>query len=202
MQPLLPTATSQPSTQNWRGRAWERVQRFLVRRRTFFTLLVPLILVVLAKPRAGWLPWGIALALAGEMVRIWAAGHLVKGTQLTISGPFAYLRHPLYLGSLLIATGYCLMTGLRLSFPIVWALYALFFLSAIFHEEKALEAAFGDQYRSYKAQTPFLWPRLTSFPAPHNSFSFHRVRTNREPRVALGVLTTLALFLARWVVLK
>lgn len=181
---------------------WQRLQHLLVRRRTFFTLVVPLVLVALARPKAGWLPWGVIVALAGETVRLWAAGHLVKGTELTTSGPFAHLRHPLYLGSLLIATGYCLMSGLWFSFPAVWALYALFFLSAMFHEEKALEAAFGDEYRRYEAQIPRFWPRLTSFPHPPAHFSYLQLRLNREPRVAVGVFITLALFLARWVVLK
>lgn len=180
----------------------ERIQRFFVRRRTFFTMVIPLALVLVAKPRTAWLPWGIAVSLGGELVRIWAAGHLTKGTRLTTSGPFARVRHPLYLGSLLIATGYCFMSGLWFAFPVVWLLYILFFGSAMFHEEKVLELAFGEDYRIYKARIPRLLPGLTSFPSPARQFSCRQAVINREPRVALGVLVILGLFLGRWVLLR
>ena len=192
--PEIPAATSVPPPSTW-----EKAQRFLVRRRTFFTLVIPLAMVTAARPRPDWLPAGIALCLAGEVVRVWAAGHLIKGTQLITSGPFAHLRHPLYLGSLLITTGYCVLTGLWISFPVVWALYGLFFLSAMFSEERVLEAAFGAKYRTYKARTPLLVPRLSPFPGAPGRFSYHRFKTNREPRVALGVVIVVALFLVRHV---
>lgn len=190
------------SANQTRPREGAKLQCFFVRRRTFFTLVVPLLLVALAKPKAAWLPWGAALVLAGEVVRIWAAGYLVKGKELTTSGPFGRLRHPLYLGSLLIATGYCFMSGLWASFPVVWALYALFFLSAMLYEERILEEAFGDEYHRYRARTHRLWPTLTPYPSPPGRFSSDRVRANREPRVALSVLATLALFLVRWVLVR
>lgn len=192
-----------PASTNRTGRPpGGRLQRFFVRRRTFFTLVVPLALVALARPKPAWLSWGVALVLAGEAARIWAAGYLVKGKELTTSGPFGHLRHPLYLGSLLIATGYCFMSGLWASFPAIWALYALFFGAAMLHEERILEEAFGDEYRRYKGSTRRLWPTLIPYPSPPARFSWDRVRANGEPRVALSVLATLALFLLRWVLVR
>jgi len=181
---------------------WKSIHRALVSQRTFFTLAVPVLLVIFARPKSGWLPWGLALALLGEMLRFWAAGHLTKSTQLTTSGPFAHLRHPLYLGSLLIATGYCLMTGLWLSFPIVLALFALFFLSAMFYEQDFLQSSFGDEYRRYKAHTPLLLPRITAYPGPRRRFSWQQFIVNREHRVALSVIVFSALFIVRWVLAK
>jgi protein-S-isoprenylcysteine O-methyltransferase Ste14 len=195
----MPLPSFQPDT---KPGLWKSIQHLLVRRRTFFTLVVPLALVAVARPKSPWMPWGLAFAFAGETIRIWSAGYLVKSTRLITSGPFAYLRHPLYLGSLLIATGYCFMSGLWFSFPSVWVLYALFFLSAMFYEEETLESAFGDAYRKYKSQTPRLWPRLTPFSSSPSNFSFRQVNVNREPRVALGVLVMLGLFFVKWIFVR
>jgi len=179
---------------------WSKAQRVLVRRRTFFNMIAPLALIVFAQRKGDWPYWGLGFACCGMAIRFWSAGHLVKSAQLTTSGPFARMRHPLYLGSLFIATGYCFMSGCLVAFPVVWGLYALFFVSAMLHEEKMLLSAFGDEYRAYMAQTPRIFPRFTPIPNPQGRFTFRQMLVNREPRVALGVLVTLGLFFVRWAI--
>ena len=64
--------------------------------------------LVLARP-VWWSWWaGLALALPGEALRLWAAGHIEKGREITRSGPYRFVRHPLYLGSTLLGVGFAL----------------------------------------------------------------------------------------------
>ena len=86
-------------------------------------------LVVFARPRPLEVTLGFVIAALGEVVRFWAAGHLLKTKELITSGPYRYTRNPLYLGRVLILTGLCVMC--RLPYLINWILlaagYAVFF---------------------------------------------------------------------------
>src|ERR671912_178672 len=78
---------------------------FLARRRVLLGFVLAAAALVLARPT--WRSWmaGFAVALLGEMLRIWAAGHLEKSREVTRSGPYRWTRHPLYVGSSIIAVG-------------------------------------------------------------------------------------------------
>src|SRR4051794_40374381 len=91
---------------------------FLVRRRTVFTWLIPLGLLaatlVLRHKDGGMAAYaaGLAFIFFGEVVRFWAAGYIAKDSEIATGGPYAYVRNPLYFGSLLLAVGYGLVSGL------------------------------------------------------------------------------------------
>ncbi len=63
--------------------------------------------VTVARARATWPAWqaGLLVAIGGEAFRIWAAGHLEKSREVTMSGPYRWVRHPLYVGSVVLALG-------------------------------------------------------------------------------------------------
>src|SRR5215208_3082581 len=84
---------------------WPRVRAVLARRRVTLGFVVAAAAVLLADPT--WASWrtGLLVALAGEAIRIWAAGHLEKSREVTRSGPYRLTRHPLYAGSALMAVG-------------------------------------------------------------------------------------------------
>ena len=100
----------------------------------------------------------------GEGLRIWATGHLFKNDALTVEGPYAYLRHPLYLGTLLIACGFGVMArgGLTLAllgvFLVSYFGYYMPYKNRI--ESARLEALYGDAFRRYATAVPSLLPRL------------------------------------------
>ena len=71
--------------------------------------LALILLLIFARPTLGWLLVGLVFVLIGEALRIWAAGHLKKTKEVTTTGPYAYVKNPLYLGTLLILIGFCLM---------------------------------------------------------------------------------------------
>jgi protein-S-isoprenylcysteine O-methyltransferase Ste14 len=144
-------------------------------------------IVWLAQPTLRSLVIGGAIAMVGEGLRIWAAGHLEKGREVTQSGPYRFIRHPLYAGSAIIAAGAAVASA-RVSVAILIALYVLITLvAAIRHEEASMRAAFGDEYDAYAAS------RVSPVDRP---FSFNRaMRVNKEYKAVAG-LAAVAVFFA------
>ena len=122
------------------------------------------------------------MALAGELVRIWAAGHLEKGREVTASGPYAFSRHPLYLGSTLIGVGLAIGAASVPVAIIVLGYLALTLTAAIRTEEAHLTGKFGAAYPDYRAG------RLSV----QRRFSLERAVRNREYRAAIGVVLVFA----------
>ena len=98
-------------------------------------------------PTAASLAMGAVVASAGEALRIWAAGHIEKGREVTRSGPYRLVRHPLYFGWALLVFGAPHMTGDRFTFAVVSTIYLAI---AIPFEERGLDALFGPAYGRYR----------------------------------------------------
>ena len=180
---------------------------FLVRRRTVFTWLIPLLLLALSlifhRRDGGWAAYGagVALVALGEVVRFWSAGYISKDAEIATGGPYAHVRNPLYFGSLLLAIGYGLVSGLG-----VWgvlltvALFLVFHLAAIFYEEKFLTNKFGQPYLEYVKRVPRLlpspWPKTTGT----GRFEWAQSLKNREQTSALFALIFVLLLSLRFVI--
>jgi protein-S-isoprenylcysteine O-methyltransferase Ste14 len=139
---------------------------------------------------------GLAVALAGLLLRGWAAGYLEKGKRLAQDGPYALFRHPLYDGSFLIALGF-VIAGTHRAYEIHLAFVAAAFLALfvvvyplrIRDEEVALEGIFGDGWRAFVARNHRFLPSFPPFRRDNpDSFSWERYRKNREYQAALGYL--------------
>jgi protein-S-isoprenylcysteine O-methyltransferase Ste14 len=181
---------------------------FLVRRRTVFTWIVPLLMLLAVfvlhqKLGASLTAWGIGVAFVvlGEIVRFWAAGYISKDAVIATGGPYAFVRNPLYFGSLLLSIGYGLVSGFGwIGVLVLVALYLLFHLSAIIYEEGFLKAKFGPPYLEYLGRVPRLipspWPRTTGTGA----FSWAQALKNREQVSALFALIFVALLSLRFLI--
>lgn len=156
-----------------------------------------LIFLYFSHPRPDLFLAGLAPALAGLGVRIWAAGHIEKGSQLAAGGPYQRTRNPLYLGSFLLGLGFSLASAqvwLVVSFNLLF--FALY-LPVMRREEKELEQAFGSDYDSYRRQTPLFLPRLSvgnpteaSLSAPlTRNFQWRLFILNREYNAVMGFVT-------------
>lgn len=160
-----------------RGRA--RVASALVRRRVALGFAAGLAALLVAQPT--WATWqlGLLVALAGEGVRVWAAGHLEKSREVTRSGPYRWVRHPLYAGSAVIAVGVAIASRSAVV-AVIAALYiGLTIPAAIRAEEAFLRREFGDTYTRYRAA------RAEPMARP---FSFARAMRNREYRAVAGLI--------------
>ena len=138
----------------------------------------------LARPTAGSLAVGAAIAVVGEGLRIWAAGHLEKGREVTASGPYRLSRHPLYLGSAIIGVGFAVASASAAAAALVVVYLVLTYGAAIRSEEAHLTEKFGAAYPDY---------RHGRAPQAPRRFSLERAFRNREYRAAAGLLLVLAL---------
>lgn len=174
-------------------RAWYvAAMALLARRRVFLGFVSALVVAGLAQPT--WTSWvrGLAVALVGEAIRIWASGHLEKSREVTRSGPYRWTRHPLYAGSSVIAAG-VVIASMSVAVAVVTVVYLGATLTAAIRTEEAfLRQAFGDTYDRYASSRADPMPRR---------FSLARAMRNREYRAVLGVLAGFA-FLALKIVLS
>ena len=138
----------------------------------------------LAQPTERSLAAGAIVALVGEGLRIWAAGHLEKGREVTASGPYRFSRHPLYLGSTIIGVGFAIAAASVAAACVAVAYLAITLTAAMRGEEAHLTEKFGTAYPAY---------REGRAPGGQRRFSMTRVISNREYRAVVGLGAVLAL---------
>ena len=155
------------------------------------------LVVVLARPRPWSIACGLALAVLGETVRLWASGHIEKTRRLATGGPYAHTRNPLYLGSTLLAVGVAVASASVIVVAAV-AVYLAIFYPAVIREESAfLSAKFPEEWAAWAKDVPAFLPRPTPGGPRETRFDWARVRTNREWRTAAALPVAAALLLAR-----
>jgi protein-S-isoprenylcysteine O-methyltransferase Ste14 len=143
--------------------------------------------LALAQPTPRSLLTGFVLGLIGEALRLWASGHIEKTETLATGGPYAHTRNPLYLGSLLMASGFCVAAASAWVVTAV-ALYLLVFYPAVIREEsRFLRAKFPDAYGAWERVVPVLLPRLTPAGPRSSRFEWRRIKRNREWRAVLAL---------------
>jgi len=145
---------------------WQRVARRIRVPLGFLAAALYLFELWQRAPRPAAVAWSLALVLPGLWLRGYAAGYVKKNRELTVTGPYAYTRNPLYLGSMLIAAGFALAL---LSWPVALALaggFLVIYVPVIAAEERFLRANFPG-YDEYCRRVPRLIPRLR--PARHPS---------------------------------
>ncbi len=157
-----------------------RIARF----RVTIGFVAGVLVLWLAEPTWRTLAVGGFVALAGEAVRIWAAGHLEKGREVTTSGPYAFTRHPLYVGSSIIGIGLAIASASAIVAVLVITYLAVTLIAAIRTEEAHLTEKFGEAYPDYRAG------RVAG---ESREFSFARARRNREYRAVFGLLVAFLL---------
>ncbi len=140
---------------------------------------------VFSHPTPESLVVGLAISLLGLALRAWAAGHLAKNQRLAVSGPYAFTRNPLYLGTLLAALGFA-AAGRSIGLAVLFgSLFALVYLPAIELEEQHLTKILPG-YADFAARVPLLvpgWPKSGLGP---DEFSFGLYVKNREYQALIG----------------
>lgn len=182
-----------------RGGTW--IQRW----RVPLGFLSAIIFVVLARPTFKALMIGAAVSIIGLAIRAWAAGHIRKNAELAISGPYAFTRNPLYLGSFILGLGFTIASG-RWELAL---LFAALFLGIYFPvmrvEAKTMTELFGSQYQSYKNAVPLFLPRLTPFKQENSTaakFDASLYLRYREYRAALGLVIAWGVLLIKSYLVK
>ncbi len=167
----------------------ERLKRWFKPR---FAVLYPfaVFMIIFANCDDRSLGFGIWFIAAGELIRLWANGYAIKTEKLTTSGPYAFVRHPLYLGTLLLVTGFIIFLRVYYIGAALLAVMVIVYARTIKEEECLLGRKFKE-YAGYKKKVPALFP--TVFPYKEGekwSFSLERLVRSQEykPVLWLGVI--------------
>jgi protein-S-isoprenylcysteine O-methyltransferase Ste14 len=148
------------------------------------------LVLILAQPTARSLAIGMSIAALGEVVRIWAAGHLHKSREVTASGPYRYVPHPLYVGSTVMGVGLAIACA-SIPVAVLIALYLVTTLTAAIKSEEAfLRRTFGEQYDLYRSG---IAAKRRDPGASRRRFSLAQAIANREYRAVAGFVVALLL---------
>jgi len=147
-------------------------------------------LLVLAHPTSRSVAIGTSIAVCGEALRVWAAGHLNKAREVTTSGPYRWVGHPLYVGSTIMGAGLAVACA-SVPVALLIAVYlATTLTAAIKSEEAYLRRAFGEQYDLYKQGVA---AKRASAAAAARRFSLKLAIANREHRAIVGLAIVILL---------
>ena len=134
---------------------------------------------------------GLPLVVVGVLIRLWASGHVKKDKELATDGPYARVRHPLYVGNILIGLGFCVVSGLWWSFPVFVLFLLLFYPPAVRQEDGKLSRLFPDAWAPWAAEVRALIPRARPYRSGPSGggWSFRQsLRQNGEPIIAVFLL--------------
>ena len=150
-----------------------------------------------ARPSLASLALGLPLALVGEALRFWAAGHIEKTRSLATGGPYAHTRNPLYVGSMVIAAGLALGSASPWTLGVAAVYLTVFYPAVIRQEASFLRQKFPTDYGPWEREVPLFLPRLRPAGPRSSRFAWRRVLENHEWRAALAIPLTVALLYAR-----
>ncbi|MGC9198032.1 MAG: methyltransferase family protein [Acidobacteriaceae bacterium] len=169
------------------GTGWQRVAR---RVRVPLGFAVAAVFLAFAQPSGKTMAWSLLLVVPGLWLRAYAAGYVKKNAELTRTGPYAYTRNPLYLGSMGIAAGFAVAAGRWWLGLLLVVMFLAIYVPVILSEEAYLRGAFAS-FEEYARRVPRLLPRLTradfgGVQAELGGFSAERYRHHREYNAFIG----------------
>lgn len=174
------------------------IQRF----RVPLGFLFAAVFLFFARPEMWSLAIGGAIAVVGLLVRAWASGHIRKNQTLAVSGPYAYTRNPLYLGSFILGVGFTMAAGVWWLGLIFVALFLGIYLPVMRVEAGELTGIFGEEYQRYAQKVPLFFPRLKAVKKSGTNFDFALYLRYREYQAALGLIFAWSILLAKALFLK
>ncbi|HEY4049532.1 MAG TPA: isoprenylcysteine carboxylmethyltransferase family protein [Acidobacteriaceae bacterium] len=154
-----------------------------------------------ARPTSASLAYSVLLVLPGLLLRAYASGYVKKNATLTVTGPYAYTRNPLYLGSMMLAFGFAIASRSLWVAALLCALFAIIYVPTILSEEEFLRSRFPE-FVQYAKRVPRVFPRLTPAQigdAGPSGFSGALYLKHREYNSILGACAIYAALIAsRW----
>jgi protein-S-isoprenylcysteine O-methyltransferase Ste14 len=154
--------------------------------------------IFLANPTSGSLLFGGALVIPGLALRSLASGHVQKNEELATSGPYAYTRNPLYLGSLVLACGFALASRSWWNVVCIVGLFLAIYIPVIRSEENYLRGRFPE-FENYASHVPVLIPRFRAFNGKKGKFSTDLYLKHREYHALIGAVVIAAALLAKMI---
>ncbi len=169
---------------------------------------IPFIIALLYFASPTWISVsiGILFIVIGELIRIWAVGYaggttrataLGAARDLVTTGPYSYVRNPLYLGNLLLSLGITIFSNVLWLIPVLIIGYFIQYLPIISVEEKYLLDSCGNVYQKYKSHIPRFLPHFRSYHnQSHHDFSWSRAFKS-ERRTLTAIISVIGMILVR-----
>lgn len=158
-------------------------------RQWFAVVFVPLV-SYFGQPTREMLIAGGVVALIGTLIRLWASGHVKKNKVLATDGPYAYVRHPLYVGNILILLGFSMASNLWWAYALMVFLILFYYPPAISYEDAKLNRLFGEEWQNWSRNIHALIPTFTNKAGSTSSeWSFKQsLFQNLEPVIVLYLI--------------
>jgi protein-S-isoprenylcysteine O-methyltransferase Ste14 len=172
---------------------WPRIAR---RVRVPLGFALAFIYVWLARPNGNSIFIGTLIAIPGLWLRGLASGHVRKDRELTTSGPYGYTRNPLYLGTLVLATGFAAAARSWVIAAVMVVIFLAIYIPVIWSEEAFLRENFRE-FSDYSARVPRLLPRLRALDSERGAFSWELYRAHHEYNAILGTAAMVAILIAK-----
>ncbi len=157
--------------------------------------LLAIVFVWGSSPDLRSIAYGVPVSIIGLWLRGWAAGHLEKNKTLAASGPYAFTRNPLYLGTLIVGVGLVIAGRQWLLGVLLAAVFLFVYLPVMQNEEQHLRAIFPG-YAGYADRVPLLIPRGKRMPVD-TPFRWAVYKKNQEYQASFGFLAGVALLLSK-----
>jgi protein-S-isoprenylcysteine O-methyltransferase Ste14 len=163
--------------------------------RQWFAVLFVLLVSLLGQPEETLLYIGAGIAAAGTLIRLWASGHVMKNKELATDGPYAFVRHPLYVGNILLLIGFSLASSLWWSYILMVALLLFYYPPTLSYEDNKLRDFFGDAWIEWSKTTYALIPPCpTKKSASGSAWSFKKsLMQNAEPIIVAYLMACMYL---------
>ena len=160
------------------------------RYRQFVGIAFVILVSIVGQPNKTLLITGSVLIILGITIRLWASGHIKKNKVLATNGPYAYVRHPLYVGNITLGSGFALASGLWWGIPLFILILFIFYPQAIKREDEKLHRVFGYEWEKWREKTMALIPRIMNRKSiERGNWSFWQsLRQNGEPIIAVFLL--------------
>ena len=168
----------------------------VARLRVPFGFVLVVAFALLSQPNPQSLAYGLPIGIAGLLIRAWAAGHLEKNMQLAQTGPYGYVRNPLYIGTLLVAAGLVVASREWILAAIFGAVFLFVYLPVIELEEQHLRTLFPE-YASYAQRVPALIPTFRTGGST-GRFRWKYYIRNEEYQALIGFLAGAVFLLLKW----
>lgn len=183
-----------------------KIGNFFFKIRSFTPIPFIFALLYFASPVWYTVAIGAIFIATGEFLRIWAVGYAGASTRartlgaardLVTTGPYSYVRNPLYLGNFLLSFGVCLVANVYWLVAVLIVGYFFQYLPIIAVEEAYLLESCGPIYQTYQERVPRFIPQLHSYPdaSPHD-FCFARA-IKSEKRTLTAIVCVVGLIFAR-----
>lgn len=183
-----------------------KVGNIFFKLRSFTPIPFILALLYFAAPTWDTLAIGVPFIAVGELLRLWAVGYAGASTRartlgaardLVTTGPYSYVRNPLYLGNFLLSLGICLLANVYWLIALLVLGFFFQYLPIVAVEEKYLLESCGHVYQGYREQVPRFLPQLHPYPKP-SSHDFSWIRAiSSEKRTLTAIGCIIGLIFAR-----